>query len=141
MPASWVWLKQTPWDRLLVKATGTLDQPCGGGENQYDVLMTAAAEHQTPVGKAETIATWRKRGRMSVPTAAETLVDIWIVALYECTAVNGLPLDLLVEARRSRQEPVKRFGVLFCGNPPDWHRYPIPVLWLQEDAPGGGRWK
>jgi hypothetical protein len=59
--------------------------------------MTAAAEHEAPIGKIDTIDTWKRRGRMSVTTAGGDIIDIWIVALYECSAVNGLPLDLLIE--------------------------------------------
>jgi hypothetical protein len=32
-------------------------------------MTTATAEHYNPVGKAEIIDTWRKRGRMPAPTA------------------------------------------------------------------------
>ena len=103
--------------------------------------MTAAAEHEAPIGKIDTIDTWKRRGRMSVTTAGGDIIDIWIVALYECSAVNGLPLDLLIEARKTRADPVKRFGVFFSDVAPEWTRYPVPVLWLREGEPDAGRWR
>jgi hypothetical protein len=104
-------------------------------------MMTAAAEHEAPVGKSDTVDTWRQRGRMSVPAADGRIIDIWLVALYECTKVNGLPLDVLIEARKTRADPVKRFGVLFGETQPDWARYSVPVLWLREGEPDAGRWR
>jgi hypothetical protein len=103
--------------------------------------MTATAEHYNPVGKTETVDTWRKRGRMPVPTVEGFIIDLQIVAIYETTAVKGLPLDLLVDAKKTNNDPVKQFGVIFSENPPDWSKYGIPVLWRQEGKSGVGRWK
>jgi hypothetical protein len=103
--------------------------------------MAAIAEHYNPVGKAETVDTWRERGRMPVPTAEGQIIDLQIVAIYETTAVNGLPLDLLIEAQKTNSDPVKQFGVVFSENPPDWSKYGIPVLWRQNGKSGVGRWK
>jgi hypothetical protein len=48
--------------------------------------MTAAPEHCSPIGKAVTLDTWRKRMRMAVPTGQGHILDVRIVAIYECTA-------------------------------------------------------
>ena len=103
--------------------------------------MTEIAEHFDPVGKAEAVAVWRNRMRMPVPTAEGVIVDVRIIAIYETTTANGLPLDLLIEAQRGSRHPVKRFGVIFSESPPDWSRYSIPVLWRRESTPGVGRWR
>ncbi|MEJ2472019.1 MAG: hypothetical protein P8Y96_13030, partial [Desulfuromonadales bacterium] len=79
--------------------------------------------------------------RMPVPTAEGVITDLRIVAIYETTSVNGHPLDLLIEARKSSGDPVKRFGVIFSESPPDWSRYSIPVLWRRESSPGVGKWR
>jgi hypothetical protein len=103
--------------------------------------MTEIAEHFEPIGKAQAVAVWRKRIRMPVPTAEGVIMDVRIVGIYETTTVNGLPLDLLIEARRSSGDPVKRFGVILSESPPDWSRYSIPVLWRRESSPGVGKWR
>ena len=77
---------------------------------------------------------------MPVPTAAGDIVDLHIVAIYETTAVNGLPLDLLIDVQKTKNDPVKQFGVIFSESPPDWSKYGIPVLWCREGVPGVGRW-
>ena len=103
--------------------------------------MTAVAEHYNPVGKSETVETWRKRMRMPVPTAEGFILDLRIVVIYEATSVNGLPLDLLIEAQTTVNDPIKQFGVLFSSTPPDWGEYGIPVLWREDGKAGVGRWK
>jgi hypothetical protein len=103
--------------------------------------MTETAEHYSPNGKAETLEVWRRRMRMPVPTAEGHISDLRILAIYETTSVNGLPLDLLIDARKSDSDPVKQFGVIFSGNPPDWSKYGIPVLWRREGVADVGRWK
>jgi len=102
--------------------------------------VTAIAEHRNPVGKVDVLDTWRKRGRMPVPTSAGQIIDLQIVTIYETTAVNGRPLDLLIEAQKTKSDPVKTFGVIFSETPPDWSKYGIPVLWRKEDESGVGRW-
>jgi len=57
---------------------------------------------------------------MPVPTAEGYISDLRIVAIYETTSVNGLPLNLLIDAQKSKSDPVKQFGVIFSQNPPDW---------------------
>ncbi len=103
--------------------------------------MPSVAEHYDPVTKEESLATWRKRMRMPVPTSKEMIIDLVIVAIYETTAVNGQPLDFLIEAQTTKDDPVKQFGVIFSKNPPDWSTYGIPVLWREEGTVGVGRWK
>ena len=103
--------------------------------------MTEIAEHFDPVGKAEAVAVWRKRMRMPVPTVEVVLMDVRMIAIYETTSVNGLPLNLLIEARKSASDPVKHFGVIFSESPPDWSKYSIPVLWRKEGVSGIGRWR
>ena len=62
-----------------------------------------------------------------------------LITFYETTAVNGWPLDLLIDARKPVNDPVKQFGVVFSENPPDWSRYNIPVLWRKDGQSGVGR--
>lgn len=103
--------------------------------------MDAVPAHESRVGKEQTLATWRKRMRMPVPTSEGHIIDLQIVAIYETSKVNGLPLDVLIEARKTRADPIKRFGVVFNDRPPDWERCGLPVLWRREGIPGVGRWK
>ena len=77
---------------------------------------------------------------MPVPSAAGQILDLQIVALYETKSVNGQPLDLLIDAQKTRNDPVKQFGVIFSHAPPDWSKYHIPVLWCSEGVPGVGKW-
>jgi len=78
---------------------------------------------------------------MPVPTADLSIIDLRIIAIYETTAVNGLPLDLLIDAQKTTNDPVKQFGVIFSDTPPDWSKYRIPVLWRKDGVSGVGRWK
>lgn len=103
--------------------------------------MDAVAAHDSPVGKKQTLATWRKRMRMTVPAREGRIIDLQIVTIYETSKVNGLPLDFLVDARKTRNDPVKQFGVIFSDAPPDRAKYGIPVLWRREGTPDVGRWK
>jgi hypothetical protein len=103
--------------------------------------MTAAAEHYAPIGKADTLDTSRKPMRMPAPTAAGHIIDLQIVAIYETTAVNDQPLDLLIEAQKTNNDPVKQFGVIFSSSPPDWSAYPMPLLWREDSKAGVGRWR
>lgn len=103
--------------------------------------MDAVPAHESPVGKEQTLATWRKRMRMPVPTGEGHIIDLQIVTLYETSKVNDLPLDVLIGARKTRNDPVKQFGVVFSDTPPDWEKYGLPVLWRREGMPGVGRWK
>ena len=78
---------------------------------------------------------------MSVPSRDGRIIDLIIVKIYETTAVNSLPLDLLIEAHRTVDDPPRQFGVLFSAIPPDWAAYDIPVLWRQDGKAGVGRWR
>jgi hypothetical protein len=103
--------------------------------------MTELVKHYNPIGKAETLDVWRRRMRMPVPTAKGHIVDLRIVAIYETTAINGQPLDLLIDAQKTKNDPVKQFGVIFSESPPDWSKYGIPVLWHSEGVSGVGKWR
>jgi len=102
--------------------------------------MTELVKQYNPTGKAETMRVWRQRMRMPVPTAAGQILDLRIVTIYETTSVNGLPLDLLIDAQQTRSDPVRRFGVIFSESPPDWPKYGIPVLWHSAGGSGVGKW-
>ena len=103
--------------------------------------MTELVKHFHLTGKAETLKVWRQRMRMPVPTAAGHILDLRIVTIYETTTVNGQPLDFLIDAQKTKNDPVKQFGVIFSESPPDWSRYGIPVLWCSEGVSGVGRWR
>jgi len=103
--------------------------------------MTELVKQHNPIGKTETLEAWRLSKRMPVPTAKGHIVDLRILTIYETTAINGLPLDLLIDAQKTRSDPVKQFGVIFSESPPDWSMYGIPVLWLREGVSGMGRWR
>lgn len=79
--------------------------------------MTELVKYSNPIGKAETLKVWRSRMRMPVPTAAGQILDLRIVSIYETTSVNGLPLDLLIDAQKTKNDPVKQFGVIFSESP------------------------
>ena len=53
-----------------------------------------------------------------------------IIHLIEATAIDGMPIDLVVEARASKRAPYKRFAVVFSEQRPD-REYPIPTLWVR----------
>jgi hypothetical protein len=103
--------------------------------------MTELVKHYNPTGKAETLDVWRQRMRMPVPTAGGHILDLRIVTIYETTSVNGQPLDLLIDAQKTKHDPVKQFGVIFSESPPDWSNYRIPVLWHSEGVSGVGKWR
>ena len=102
--------------------------------------MTELVKNYNPIGKAETLDVWRQRMRMPVPTAAGRILDLRIVTIYETTTVNGQPLDLLIGAQKTTNDPVKQFGVIFSESPPDWSKYGIPLLWCSEGVSSVGRW-
>jgi hypothetical protein len=102
--------------------------------------MTELVKHFNPVGKSETLEVWRRRMRMPVPTSAGDILDVRIINIYETTTINGLPLDLLIDAQKTKSDPVKQFGVIFSESPPDWPKYRIPVLWCMKGGTGVGRW-
>ena len=103
--------------------------------------MPAQAEHQSPIGKTDTLDTWRKRMCIPVPSKAGDIVVVRIVALYETKTMNGLPLDALVEGRTTKDKPLTQFGVVFSSRPPEWDAYVIPVLWIDDTQTNVGRWK
>ena len=92
--------------------------------------------HTQPRTKAEWLATWQSSNRIPVPTKSGNIMDMMIVHLIEATAIDGIPVDLVVEARASKRGPLKRFAVVFSeARPRD--DYPIPTLWICD---GTGSW-
>ena len=87
--------------------------------------MTAQPEHYNPIGKQDTLDTWRKRMRMPVPTKACHILDVRIVALYKTSSINELPLDVLIEACITEDKAPVQLGVIFSPSPPDWDQYGI----------------
>lgn len=98
--------------------------------------MSVLPPHIKPTTREDCIDTWRSKGRIAVPSRKGQLMDMGIVHFYECGSVDGMPLDLLIEARATKRAPLKRFGVVFADDRP-LDDYPIPVLWVRE---GTGSW-
>lgn len=92
--------------------------------------------HSRPHTKTECLATWKSRGRIPVPTKSGTIMDILIVHLIEATAIDGIPVDLIIEARATHRAPLKKFAVVFASMQPA-DNYPIPTLRICE---GEGVW-
>jgi hypothetical protein len=103
--------------------------------------MAVIPDHTNPMGKQDSLDTWRHTGRISVPSREGHIIDLIIVAIYETTAVNGQPLGLLIDARKTVNDPIKQFGVIFSKNPPDWSQYSIPILWREDGKAGVGQWR
>ena len=99
--------------------------------------MAVIPQHMKPTTRQDCLDTWRKKGRICVPTRDNRIIDLIIVRIYETTAVNGLPLDLLIDARKTLNDPITQFGVIFSDTPPDRSKYDFPILWHHE---GKGRW-
>lgn len=93
------------------------------------------------VGKAQTLAMWRERKRIPIPTLEGMIVDLIIVSIRETVEVDGLPLHYQLDTQAATDAPVKSFGVIFSETPPDWLAYKMPVLWLRESEYSLGRWK
>ena len=89
-----------------------------------------------PKSRQACLKDWRVGGEIPVPTRKGGLLNMRLERLFECTAVNGFPLDLLIEARASKRAPTRRFGVIFSASRPA-HDYPLPILWLHD---GQGAW-
>ena len=90
----------------------------------------------------EALANAEKRYRAArkllgtVPTRNGKIMDMLIVHLVEATAIDGIPVDLVVEARATKAAPVKRFALVFHEEQPT-EDYPIPTLWVSD---GTGVW-
>ncbi len=89
-----------------------------------------------PRSRQACLAEWQAGGKIPVPIRKGGVLNMRLERLFECTAVNGLPLDLLIEARASKRAPPKRFGVIFSAHRPG-NDYPLPILWLDN---GQGTW-
>ena len=92
--------------------------------------------HNQPHTKAECLATWKSRRRIPVPTKSGKIMDLLIVHLVEASAIDGIPIDLVIDARATHRAPLKRFAVVFAGNQPQ-DDFPIPTLWVCD---GVGVW-
>lgn len=86
--------------------------------------------------KRDHLDTWQASGRIPVPTRDGGFMDLLLVNVFETTSLNGLPLDLFIEARATTRAPMRRFGVLFADSPPQ-DKYPVPLLWIRQ---GMGHW-
>lgn len=84
-----------------------------------------------PGSRQACLAQWQVGGTIPVLTRVGGILNMRLQRLYECTAVNGLPLDLLIEARASKRAPPKQFGVIFSEQHPG-NDYPLPILWLDK---------
>ena len=85
--------------------------------------------HSQPHTKAECLATWKTRRRIPVPTKVGNIMDMLIVHLIEATAIDGVPVDLVVDARATHRAPIKRFAVVFADKKPA-DSFPVPTLWV-----------
>ena len=92
--------------------------------------------HTQPRTRSECLATWKSRGRIPVPTKSGKIMDMLIVHLIEATAIDSIPVDLIIEARATHRAPLKKFAVVFAGKRPA-ENYPIPTLWICD---GEGVW-
>jgi len=98
--------------------------------------MSSIPSHEQPTTRQECIDTWRDRGRIPTPTPSGGIMDMLIIHLIEATAIDGMPIDLVVEARASKRAPYKRFAVVFSDQRPA-QDYPVPTLWVRK---GQGSW-
>ena len=79
--------------------------------------------HTQPHTKAECLA----RRRIPVPTKCGKIMDMLIIHLVKATAIDGIPVDLVLEARANKRGPLKKFAVVFSKSKPR-HEYPVPTL-------------
>ena len=89
-----------------------------------------------PTSKQACLDQWTSSREIPVPTSTGGVLSMKIERLFECSAVNGLALDLLIDARASKRAPLRQFGVVFSTHLPEGD-YPLPTLWLNA---GEGRW-
>lgn len=93
--------------------------------------MAVLPSHIKPQCKEDFIDTWCSRGRITVPTRAGMLIDLQILTFAETTLIDGREAHLLIEARATRDAPVKRFGVVFTNYEPPALRH-LPLLWMNK---------
>ena len=86
--------------------------------------------------KAECLSAWNARRRIPVPGKSGKIMDMMIIHLVEATAIDGVPVDLVIDARVSKRTHGKRFVVVFSDDRPA-EDYPLPCLWVRE---GTGVW-
>lgn len=83
--------------------------------------------HSQPRSREECLSTWKARRRIPVPTKSGKIIDLLIIHLVEATAIDGIPVDLVIDARATHRAPLKRFAVAFADNQP-LDEFPIPTL-------------
>jgi hypothetical protein len=98
--------------------------------------MSTIPSHEQPTTRQECIDTWRERGRIPTPSPGGGILDMLIIHLIEATAIDGIAVDLVVEARASKRAPPRRFAVVFSKEKP-MAQYPVPTLWVRS---GQGLW-
>lgn len=92
-----------------------------------------------PLTKADCIEYWKHTRNIDVP-CRKGITCLKIVRLYECSAVDGLPLDVLIRAQTHLAAQQIVFGVVFRDQPPLPHHYPIHLLWRKPESPDNGKW-
>ena len=78
--------------------------------------MTELVKHYNPIGKGRNPGCLAPANVYRASTAAGHILDLRIVTIYETTAINGLPLDFLIAAQKTRTI-LKQFGVIFSESP------------------------
>ncbi|WP_116364400.1 hypothetical protein [Parahaliea mediterranea] len=69
---------------------------------------------------------------LSVPGRSGNAVDIHIITLIQCTSINKVPLDAVIEGLPEGGK-LRRFGVLMASLKPQVG-YPMPVLWISTES-------
>ena len=92
--------------------------------------MSNISSHEQLTSRQACNDTWRERGRIPTPTPSGGIMDMVITHLIEATAIDGVPIDLVVEARATKRAPPKRFAVVFRDEKPE-QEYPVPTLWIR----------
>ncbi|MEM1154143.1 MAG: hypothetical protein AAGI44_08375 [Pseudomonadota bacterium] len=76
------------------------------------------------------IARWLRDRVIHVRSKSGRALQMRILRLYECSAVDGLALDALLLVRASKRAPAREIGVVFSASKPE-HQYPIEVFWAR----------
>lgn len=82
------------------------------------------------------IARWLRDRVIHVPGKSGRTLQMRILRLYECSAVDGLALDALLLVRASKRAPAREIGVVFSAFRPQ-QQYPIEVYWARALDNGG----
>jgi hypothetical protein len=87
--------------------------------------MSVIAPHLPLMNKQDCYDTWKKRGRIAVPSKAGGIVEVWIESI---TDRGG---HLVIEGRTTKAAPLKLFRVAFSDS------VATPVLLWRD---GNGEW-